>query len=151
LDLWRDELITCSPDFRYIVLFPENVEFAALHGKHVIYHQKDSLTNSPSNGYYFLLYDGRYKVFEKRNVTLSEKFYPERIERDFVFKTRYYLLMDDVYYLIRNKRELLKTLHPYKKELKRLISANRLNFRKNAEELLILTVGEYEKKYFVTE
>jgi len=59
--------------------------------------------------------------------------------------TKYYLYHDGAYYAIRNKRALLKVLQPYKKELKRFISAHHWRFRNDAEKLIPQTVIEYEK------
>ena len=145
LDICRDELIVQSPTNRSIVLFPENVDFAELHGYRIIYFQSDALPSSPSSGYYFQLYSGRCKVMEKRNAVLQEKPLLNEIERHFLFSTHYYLFKDDAYYSIKNKRGLLKALSPYKKELKQYISSNRLNYRKNPELLLKKTVEAYEK------
>lgn len=148
LDLWKDELAALSPDSHYFVLFPEEVEYAELLDKHIIYHKTDSLPNSPSTGYYFLLYDGDCKVLEKKYATLIQRDKSIRTEwtvLDFEIKTRYYLLKDGVYHSINNQSALLKTLSPYHKELKQFISSRRLSFRKDATEALIQTIGEYEK------
>jgi len=146
LDLNRNELMVFSPDNHNIVLFPENVDFAELHDQTIIYFRRDSLPGCPSTGYYILLHSGDCKVLEKQTASLSRKeTYSRTLEQHFVFTTNFYLYKDDVYYTIRNKRGLLKVLQPYKKELKRFISYNRLRFRYDPEEFLILTVGEYEK------
>ena len=143
LDINRDELIVISPDYRQIVLFPENVDFVELHGKHIIYFQRDTLPGCPSSGYYILLHSGNCKVLEKQTATL--RLNSSTREPYYAFTTQYYLHKDGVYYAIRNKKGLLKALSPYKKELKRFISANHLRFRQNAEEFLSRTVSEYEK------
>ena len=143
LDLSRDELITFSPGFRNVVLFPENVDFVELHGKRIIYFHRDSLPNCPSTGYYILLHSGECKVLEKQ--TASWVFDSFKGEAYYTFSTSFYLYKNGVYYTIRNKRGLLKALGAYKKELKRFISDNHLRFRQNTEEFLSLTVSEYEK------
>ena len=145
LDLSKDALIVFSPDFRQLVLFPENVDFAELHGKHIIYFRSDTLRGSPSSGYYIQLHSGICKVLEKNTATLLHQSEGNRLRYYYTFTTRYFLLKDGVYYNIRNRRGLLKALSPYKKELKRFISDNNLFFRKNAEELLVRTVDQYEK------
>ena len=145
LDQNRNELVVRSPGFRDIVLLPGNVDFVELHGYHVIYFQKDSLPGCPSTGYYIRLYDNNCKVLKKTNVQLMERTSTGLLERFFDFTTRHYLYKDDAYYTIKNKRGLLKALNPYKKELKRFISSQKLNFRENTEMFLILTVSEYEQ------
>ena len=142
LDLSRDELIIMSPDFRQIVLFPENINFAELHDQYIIYHRRNHLPGSPSSGYYYQLHSGKCKILEKQTAALmvdNQQLYYYNIS------TKFYLLHNSVYYTIRNQRGLLKALQPYKKELKRFISAHQLQFRNNPEKFLILTVSEYEK------
>jgi len=144
-DLLRDELIVQSPDFRSIVLFPEKVTFAELHGRQVIYFRSDSLPGCPPTGYYFLLHAGDCKVMGKTSAKMIEKINPGRIERHFEFKTRYYLYKDGEYHLIRNKKSVLNTMQPFAKEIRGFIASNHLNFRKDKELFLIQTVSEYEK------
>ena len=147
LDLKRHELVVLSPDARNIVLFPENVDEAELHGQRVIYFRRDSLRGSPSSGYYYLLHSGNCKVLERQNASLNRKNNNSNIlEEYYIFDIRFYLLKDDVYHIIRTKRGLLQILQPCKKELKRFISENHLSFRKNRrEEFLVKTIVEYER------
>jgi len=145
LDLNRDELMVKTPDFRNVVLNPDQVESVEMFGKHIFYFQKDSLPGCPEAGYYFQLYNGICKVLEKRNAIMIENTEPGRLIRFFEFSTSYYLYKDGVYHTIKGKRGLWKALSPYKTELKRTIASQRLNYKKNTEEFLILTVHEYEK------
>jgi len=143
LDWSRDELVVQSPDFRSIVLFPENVDYAELHGRRIIYFYRDNLPGSPSTGYYIMLHSGKCKVLEKTTAKLITD--ANKREQYFDISTKFYLYKDGVYYTIRNKTVLLNVLHPYKKELKHFISAHRWRFRHDAEELIKQTVIEYEK------
>jgi len=146
LDWHRNELVVMSPDKRNVVLFPENVDYVELHGKHIIYFRRDNLPGCPSSGYYILLYSGQCKVFEKQTASMVRNTNnTSRVEYYFSFSTNFYLFKDGVYHNIRNKRGLLKVLHPYKRELNRFISSNNLRFRHNAQELISRTVSEYEK------
>lgn len=148
LDVWKDELSVLSPDLRYYVLFPEDVAFAEIFDKQLIYHQTNALPNSPSTGYYFLIHDGDCKVLEKKYASVLQRDKSIRTEwtvLDFTVKTRYYLLKDGVYHAINSKSALLKTLSSHQKELKQFISSRRLSFKKDAVELLIQTVREYER------
>ena len=143
LDLSRDELIIISPDFHSVVLIPENVDFAELHGRHIIYFRRDSLPNSPSTGYYSLLHSGKCKVLEKQTAKIIID--RNTFEEYYGLLTEFYLYKDGIYHAIRTKRGLLKVLQLYKKELKRFISSNHWQFRHDAEELIRQTVREYEK------
>jgi len=104
------------------------------------------LPGCPSTGYYMLLHSGKCKVLEKQTAMLMQKdTFSSTFEQHYVFSTYYYLNKDGVYYIIRNKRGLLKLLQPYKKELKRFISSHGWQFRRDADKLIPMTVGEYEK------
>ena len=142
LDLSRNELIVQTPDFRNIVLFSENFDFAEFHDYHIVYFRRDSLPGAPSSGYYILLHSGKSKVLEKQTASImldnSNQYY-------YSLSTKYYLYHDGAYYTIRNKRGLLKVLYPYKKELRRFISTHRWQFRNDAEKMIPQTVIEYEK------
>jgi len=143
LDWSRDELVIQSPDFRNIVLFPESVDFAELHGKHIVYFRRDSLRGCPSTGYYILLHSRNCRVLEKQTAKLT--FNSNMGGYYYNISTSFYLHKDSIYHTIQNKRMLLKILHPYKKELKRFISAHHLRFQRDASEFIRQTVIEYEK------
>jgi len=141
-DIWRNELVILSPNSRAIVLYPEYVDFAELHGKHILYFRNDSLPGSPSTGYYILLYSGKCKILE-RNTAVRES--RSTYEQYYLFKKEFYLYKDGVYHTIRNKRMLLAVLQPYKKELKQYISSRKLRFREQSDLFLVRTISEYEK------
>jgi len=146
LDLNRNELVILSPNNHNIVLFSENVDFAELHDQHIIFFRRDSLSGSPSTGYYTVLYSENCKVLKKQTATMTVKNTGSTTqEQYYVFRNYFYLYKDDTYHTIRNKRGLLKALNPHKKELKQFISTNKLSFRRNADYLLVRTVSEYEK------
>ena len=144
LDLNRDELVILSPDFRHIVLSPENVDFAELHGRRIIYFHHNNLPGSPPTGYYSLLHSGKTKVLKRQTADLAVD--QHRREQYFRFSTRIFLYKDGVYHTIRNRRGLLRVLYPYRRELRQFISANRLRFRHNAEGFITQVVREYEKR-----
>ena len=142
LDLNRKQLVTQSPGYRNIVLFPENVDYAEIHGQTIIYLRHDNLPGCPSTDYYILLHSGKCKVLKKQTAALMIKRSTQ--EELYFFTNWFYLYKDGAYYFIWNRNGLLKLLQPYKKELKRFISAHRLKFH-NTEEFFIRTVSEYEK------
>ena len=145
LDLRRHELVVFAPDARQIVLIPENVDVAELHGRRVIF-ESGGLPGGLSKGYYLLLHSGECKVLEKRTASLNRKENSANVlEEYYIISTRFYLYKDGVYHTILSRRGLLNVLQPYKKELKRFISENHLSYRKHKETFLVRTVVEYEK------
>ena len=146
LDLNRDELVVLSPEGKNIVLFSENVDFAELYNRNVIFFSSDSMQGCPSSGYYFVLHSGKCIVMEKQSRWMMVKLNSfHETEYSFPLSVDYYLYKDGAYYKIKNKKTLLKVLNPYKEEINRFISANQLRFRRNAAELITRAVSEYEK------
>ena len=145
LDLNRNELVVQSPDFRNIVLTPDNVDFAEFYDLTIIYFRSDSFPNTPSTGYYALLYSDKCRVLKKQTAFSMDKIDDGKLRLYYYTKTNFFLFKDDVYYNIKNKRGLLKVLQPRKKELKHFISSNKLSFRRNPDEFITKTVSKYEK------
>jgi len=145
-DLFRNELIVTSPGYKDVVLYPESVDFAELHGQHIIYFRSDGLPGAPSTGYYFVLYEGNCTVLEKHTALLTSHSGSRASDLPYYdFRKIFYLYKDGVFHTIRNRNGLLKVLHPYKKELKRFIAAQRLNYRQYPDIFIFMTVSEYEK------
>jgi len=150
LDWNRNELLIKSPDNKDIVLFPESVDFAALHGFHIIYMLNDGKPGCPPTGYFIQLHSGNCRVLKRQTARLGtlesmSSYGTSSYTIDYIKSTQFYIYKDEAYYIIRNKRELLNRLHPHKKELKKYISNNHWQFKKDAEELITKTVIEYEK------
>jgi len=145
-DLYRNELITLS-GFQGIVLFPENVNFAELLGKHIIYFHSDSLPGCPPSGYYFLLNSGKCTVLEKRTASLNSYSGSNTSQNTqyYNFKSIFYLYREGVYHPIRNEKSLLKFLYPYQKELKQYISSLSFKYKNFPDIVITLTVDQYEK------
>jgi hypothetical protein len=146
LDLYRDELLMPTPDRQYnIVLVPEKLGRADLHGYHLTYLKRDNLPGCPPSGYYMLLHDGQCAVFEKQTTVLQQKISQQGIESSYSLTVRYYIRKDGAYYQIKNKKSLLNALGACQKELERLIRANKFRFKRDAERMIAAVVKEYEK------
>ena len=146
LDLKQHELIVLSPDQRQVVLFPENVEEVELHGRRIVWHQPDGLPGCPTKGYYFLLHCGECRVLARQTADLTRKNSSDNYALNYyIFTTRYYLLKDGRWQVIRSRRGWLNALQPFKKEVKQWAAERRLSFRKSEEAYLTETIAAYEK------
>lgn len=146
LDLYKNELIVLSPlNRQLLVLSGELVDFAVLHGYHIIYHSKERARNSSlDEGYYLLLHDGELTVLEKQGYLLKEEVGNE-VELSFSKKNiKYFILKDSVCCIVKNKKSALSTFISHKKELNRYIKQEKLSFRKDAEKAIVAVVKHYE-------
>lgn len=142
LDLERDELVVLSSNGRHIVLSPEDLDYAEFHGRHIVYLDNGYL---PA-GHYMVLHSGNTMVLKRQTATqVYRQVSSTNLERRFIFRITYFLYKDGVYHTIQNRRGLLSLLYPHQRTLNRFISSNRLNRRGRTEEMITLTVIEYER------
>ena len=145
-DLYRDELLILSPAFYSIVLNYENIDFAELHGYRVFYLYPNGFPGCPPAGNYILLHSGKYLLVKKYALELLRRDNRgRRYEYQFLMKSKFYLQKDGAYYIIKNRRTLLKRLDTHRNELKQFIRANHLRYRKDAEKMVLEVVKEHEK------
>ena len=146
LDFFRDELIILSQGSHNMILLPDYVDYVELHGRRVIYFHPDGKPGCPSReGYYIELYSGKCRVLMRQTATLMHIDDLKTYVAYYTMNKKFYLYRDGVYQPIRSQMGLLRAFRPYKRELKRFINANNLWFRKNPEDFLTKTVGEYER------
>lgn len=145
LDLYRDQLLVLSPyNYSYIILQPGEVNFADMYGYRIIYFRPDGLKGCPPEGYYQLLYDGKYTVLEKQACSLFETRKGEVTEGTFNRSTKYYILKDGVYHTVKSKGSVLNVFKSHKKELNQYSKQQRLNFRKETEKAIVSMVKQFE-------
>jgi hypothetical protein len=146
LDVYHGRLLASPPGKSYeVILPPERVDFAKLHGCHVFYFRPDGLKGAPSAGYCLLLHEGDCRVISRPGCSMHEMS-KDGVETGwFRFSTKYYILKDSVYYAVKSKGSLLKIFPSHRKELSRYIREQRLNFRRNTEEAIVATVKQYER------
>ena len=143
-DLYRDELIVLSPYNYTIVLNNENVDFFEIHGYHAFYLFPNDLAGCPPAGYYILLHSSDdYLLIEKITKYLQE----ENVKKYRYFfdqSSKFYLQKGNAYYKIQNKRSLLKSLETHRKELKKFMRINQLQYKKDAEKTVLETIRKHE-------
>ena len=146
-DLYRDELLIRSPAGYEIVLKSGKIDFAEIHGYRMFYLHPDSLPGYPSAGYYILLFSGEYLLLEKltKQMTQKESSKLGRTENYFELSSKFYLQRNGAYYGIKNRRTLLKTLSTHRSEMRQLIRANKLNYKEDAEKMVLEVVKEHAK------
>jgi hypothetical protein len=101
----------------------------------------------PETGYYEILYAGRSRLLKKTFKTIIEEpsVYENTIIRHIEETENYYIKTGGSYRRVKSKVELLMLLHDHQKEIQKYIKKTKLNFRKNRENLLILTAEYYDQ------
>ena len=101
----------------------------------------------PKTGYYEILYPGRSQLLKKTSKTIIEEpsVYENTIIRHIYETENYYIRIAGSYQHVKYKSELLMLMHDHQKEIQKYIKKTKLNFRKNRENLLILTAEYYDQ------
>ncbi|CAN5319492.1 hypothetical protein BH10BAC4_BH10BAC4_14930 [soil metagenome] len=86
------------------------------------------------HGFYEVAYDGKIKLYVRRQKNLQEKIFGGTFKREFENKTWYYIFRDGTYYQVKNRKSVLKVFSNHKSELVQFISQNKIKFRSNFEK-----------------
>ena len=98
-----------------------------------------------STGFYEQLYAGRISVYKKVTKSIMEKTdINEGITRSIDQKTFFYLRTTSGYAVINNKADLIDALKDHKNEIKKFISSQNLNFKKDPDGFLGKIAVYYE-------
>jgi hypothetical protein len=106
----------------------------------------DSLiSHAPATGFYNILYEGNLSVLKKEIKTMRGIYsYSQEISRVIEVKTNYYLKTNTEYIQISSQKELLNFFSQRKKEIQHYIKSNKLNFKKDTDNLLVKVAAYYD-------
>lgn len=97
-----------------------------------------NMDSSSMKGFYEVLYDGETKVLAKRIKRLQERISSSEITREFEEKNRYYMLVNEKFVAVKNKKSALKALRSNKKELQQKYQALNSNVKKKPERQIVI-------------
>lgn len=145
-DLVRDEVIFMDPYKNLnIKLVQDKLSWFELDGHHFRHLFRDSNSaNFPGKGYYEVLYEDDIVVYKKTRKTL---FTPSRQDEKarFIESADYYVKKDNSFFDIDSKRSLLIICRDRKQEIQKFIQREKLNFKSNAEEMIVKVIDYYSK------
>ena len=147
-DLNTDQVVVLFPSrvSKFIVI-KERVKSFDFLGGHFINVNADSVASNGGlkSGYYRQLYSGKSEVLGKYSkdvqTTTSSTV---GIENYFNFSRDFYIRKNNVYHSVGSKGSILDLFKDKKKEVRKFISANGLNFRANPEESLAKVATYYD-------
>ncbi|QHT65540.1 hypothetical protein GXP67_02090 [Rhodocytophaga rosea] len=88
-------------------------------------------------GFYEKLYEGNVKILARRTKIMEEEIAQRRLKQWFTQKNRYYVYKDKAYFQVKNKKGLIKVLDDRKKEVRKFIQENGINFKTDIEQAFI--------------
>ena len=124
-DISLDRIVVDNPySIKKVMLVFEKVAAFTIQDHHFV-----MLKNTPLQvGYYELAYDGPSKVYVRHRKTLQSKAVDYSVVNLFEERKLYYIYKNGTFYSVRGKRSVLKLLEDKKKELKKFIRDNKLQF-----------------------
>jgi hypothetical protein len=142
-DLSIDHVITEHNRGNLIKLLSEKVQSFTLVGHTFIRLYPDE-KNKISEGFYDRLYDGKLKVYGKYGKVYAETLEARTIIPRFDESTRYYIVKDGIFNVVRSKRSALNVLADRKPEIKAFLRKNKLHFKLNREKAIIQMAEYYD-------
>ena len=102
-----------------------------------------NVTNLYASGYYQALAEGPVSLLKKEVKKIRERIVGTEIVYQIDVTTDYYVKEKQNLYLIDGKKAIIKILNNKSQELKKYINAERLNYNKDKETMLIKVVNYY--------
>jgi hypothetical protein len=143
-DIVNDEIVTNNfSHTTWMSLSPQKAD-SFLINEHTFVQLHATKTNGlPRDGYFDQLYSGDPGFYAKREKRLSSGTGSEELK--YIELNSYYIRLNNVYYFVSSKSELLDILKDKEDEVKKYIRTNKLNFKKNLESSLVLSTIYYSQ------
>ncbi|HEY8930168.1 MAG TPA: hypothetical protein VIM55_13295 [Mucilaginibacter sp.] len=147
-DLFTDDLVVLLPNrVSKFVAIKERVKWFNYQGGHFININTDTLANNTvlKSGYYLQIYSGRSEVLGRYEKTMQTSTNSTTGVENYFSQTKdFYLRKNNVYYRVNSKGALQDVLKDKKKELKKFMNANNIQYRENPEDALLKIATWYD-------
>ncbi len=142
-DIQNDLIVTEHNRGNPIKLVTEQVQSFTILGHTFVRLIRDD-NNKISDGFYDQLYHGALKVYAKHSKAYREKLETQRVIPLFDENTRYYLVKDGTFNVVKTKGSVLQVLNDRKQDVKNFIRKNRINFRDDRENAIVRVAEFYD-------
>ena len=142
-DLTVDQVITEHDWGSPIKLIPEKVRRFVI-WNHTFVRLYPDNKNKISEGFYDQLYDGKSKVYARYTKAYREEFENTRIIPQFDESTRYYLVKNGVFNIVKSKASVLQVLSDHKPEIKDFLRKNRIWYKDNRATSIVRIAEFYD-------
>ncbi|MBN8859104.1 MAG: hypothetical protein J0H29_11990 [Sphingobacteriales bacterium] len=145
-DIVRDELIILHFNkVFFLQLIKSKTESFEILGHSFVHLGRDSTKKEGvRDSFYDLLYNGKIKLYAKREKMILESIPNMTIERKTYSKNRYFIFKKDRYTEVYSKKSLLYFFNDKKSILKQSLKKQKIKFRKQREQAIIAMVEQYD-------
>ncbi|MEO6981459.1 MAG: hypothetical protein ABI113_23895 [Mucilaginibacter sp.] len=147
-DINTDQLVVLFPSrVSKFIAIKERVKSFDFLGGHFVNINADTLAanGDVKSGYYRQLYNGKSEVLGKYSKSMqTTTSNTNGVENYFSLSRDFYIKRNNVYHSVGSKGSVLDLFKDKKKEVRKFISANDLDFRANAEESMVKVATYYD-------
>lgn len=137
-DVYKDQVVTFHPVFKQKILIkPEKIDGFSLSNQDRFSHfsgNEDYFKNG--NGIYQVLAEGEFWALSKRYKTTKPTRELSKYDEIYVDKSDFFLWKSGVFYPIKKGSQAFEILGLDKKQVRKELRANRMNFKEDPEDFL---------------
>lgn len=105
----------------------------------------DNFPVTSVKGFYEELYNGKAIAFAKKQKTIRQRASSEGTETSYKEYDSYFVYFNNQVYKVNNEKSLLDVFNDKRADLKKFISTNNINFRKNFENALVSVTRYFDQ------
>jgi hypothetical protein len=143
-DLMRDKVITeHSINGSKLELISEKIARFSLAG-HTFQRLNRDESKIITDGFYDLLYDGKTKVYVRREKALQQKVESNDIIFNFQLKNRVYVFKDGAYHPVKKKSSLISLFEDKKQEVRAFLNKSGTKYKRDRENAIARVAEFYD-------
>ncbi|HTE33200.1 MAG TPA: hypothetical protein VK666_22605 [Chryseolinea sp.] len=145
-DISQDKVITeHTPSGGKIEMISNKVDRFTIND-HQFVHLREDKDGVIANAFYEVLFDGKVKLYARRQKQLQTKMELGHIVHYFSVANRVYIFKDGHYARVRTKKSVYAVLNDHRKEVAAALRANKIRFRRQREKAITIMLQEYDRQ-----
>jgi len=145
-DIFKDELIIKHFNGDHLLLQSEKVGYFKV-DNHTFARQEagKDINEQMRTGFYDVLYNGSSRTIVRRVKQRQEKIVDKMVIALYPQKNHFYVKKQDRYYNVGSKKSLFNLFPEHKRELRKVLKEEHINYRRNREVAIVKVVAAYDK------
>jgi len=145
-DIINDKVVIEQPYSHFkLELISEKIKSFSLPGHAFVRLLQNTNDSSLSTGFYEVLYNGSVKVLAKRRKHTNQILDPGKITIQYIENDKLFIYKKGRFYTVKSKLSALSVFNDLKKEIRKFIRKNNINFRKERDHSMVLVARFYDE------
>ena len=142
-DIYREELMVKHPSGVPFVLYTDRVQQFQIKDRKFVHFGKDQTRFSP--GIYEVISEGKLMMYSRRIAIMEEKIVDQSIERNFLYKHKYFACLNGECKAISKQKQLLDLLKSDRSKLAQAVKDAKLKFKIQPDAVINLIADTYNQ------